>query len=261
MSLFRRFLLASLCLAPLPALADPTWRVDVGAAMIVSPRYQGADDSRVQALPYLEAAYKDLLLATVRNGRARLDITPLRANGFYAGAEASVLFGQDETDARLPGFGDVPATADIGLIAGYEVRTFQVEGRVRQALSGHDGLTAELSAALRFPVPGTIGDGKRPTIVSIGPSLDYGSGRYARSYFGIDAPRARALALPLYTPDNAWSYGGSVQVIQPVWRSLTLVAIGSVNRLTGDAARSPIVARKTNVSGIAALAWRFQSDD
>jgi outer membrane scaffolding protein for murein synthesis (MipA/OmpV family) len=236
----------------------PEWRVDVGAAMLVSPSYQGSDEMRVRPLPYLEAAWRDVALLTVREGRARLDVTPLRANGFYAGAETSLLFGQDESSARLPrGFGDIGASFDLGVVAGFETRAFQAEGRVRKALTGHKGVTAELSAALRFPVPGTLGQG-RPTIVSVGPSLRYGDATYTRRYFGIDAARSTRTGLARYDAGDLWSVGGSAVVIQPVWRDLTLVGIGSVTRLTGDASRSPIVRQKTNASGIIALAWRFQ---
>lgn len=240
-----------------PAIPAAGWRADVGASLLVSPRYAGSDQSQLRVLPYGEVAYKDLLLATVRGGRARLDVVPMRTGGFYAGLEAAVLFDQDESRARLPaGFGDIGAAAEIGVIGGFEVRAFQVEARVRQAVSGHDGLTAELDAKLRFPVPGTL-DNDRPTIVSIGPQLTYGDGDFARRYFGIDAGRAARTGLALYTPDQAVSWGGSVMVIQPLYKRLSLVAIGAVNRLSGDAARSPIVEQKTGLTGILAIAWRF----
>jgi MipA family protein len=257
---YRCWLLLTAMLAASPAAAQetPEWRVDAGAALIAGPRYQGSDDTRLRVLPYLEAAWRDVLLATVREGRARLDVTPLRAGDFYAGGEASVLFGQDERDARLPlGWGDVGASADLGLFAGYATRAVQIEGRVRQALSGHKGLTAELSASLSFPVPGTL-DNERPTILSIGPKLAYRDADYTERYFGIDAARSARTRLPLYDAGESWTWGGSVNVIQPVWRDLTLVGIGSVTRLTGTASRSPIVRDKTNVSGVLALAWRFQ---
>ena len=121
----------------------PEWRVDIGVATLVTPRYAGSDQSRVRPIPYLEAIYRDLARAAVREKRARLDLTPVRSNGFYLGGEASVLFSQNEQAARLPcGFGNIPPSPEIGAVGGFEVRAFQVEGRVRQALAGHGGATA-----------------------------------------------------------------------------------------------------------------------
>lgn len=237
----------------------PEWRVDVGAATLVTPRYAGSDQTRIRPIPYLEASYRDLARATVRDGRARLDLTPIRSNGFYLGGEAAVLFGQDERIARLPsGFGNIPATPELGAIAGFEVRALQIEGRVRQALAGHGGATAQVGASLRFPVPGTLKSG-RPTIIAIGPQATWGDRRYAQRFFGIDAGRGQRTGLRRYDPQDAWAYGGSVALIQPLYRQLTLIGVGSVSRLTGDAARSPIVRERTNYTAVAALAWRFQS--
>jgi MipA family protein len=245
-------------LLPLSVQAEESdWRIDVGGGMVIAPRYTGSSDTTVKAIPYGEAAYKDLALATVRGGRALIEITPLRRSGFYAGIESSVLFGQDETKARLPaGFGDIGAAAEIGVLAGFEVRAFKIDGRVRQAVSGHKGMTADFSASVRFPVPGTLNN-SRPTIVSVGPTMSYGDGDYANRYFGIDTGRAGRTGLAVFEPDNVWSYGGSAMVIQPIWKNLSLVAIGSYSRLNGDAARSPIVQDRGGVFGLVAIAWRF----
>ena len=62
-----------------------------------------------------------------------------------------------------------------------------------------------------------------------------------------------------YEPAGALTYGASVAVIQPLWKQLTLIGVGSVSRLTGDAARSPIVRERTNTTAAAALAWRFEN--
>lgn len=237
----------------------PEWRVDVGAATLVSPRYAGSDQTRIRPIPYLEATYRDLARLTLREGRARLDLTPVRSNGFYLGGEASVLFPQNERNARLPvGFGNIPATPELGIVGGFEVRAFQVEGRVRQAVAGHLGATAQLGASLRFPVPGTLESG-RPTIIAVGPQATWGDRKYAQRFFGIDAGRAQRTGLRPYEPGDALTYGGSVTVIQPLWKQLTLIGVGSVSRLTGDAARSPIVRERTNYTAVLALAWRFQS--
>lgn len=239
--------------------AAPEWRVDVGAATLVTPRYAGSDQTRVRPIPYIEASYRDLARATVRDGRARLDLTPVRAGGFYLGGEASVLFPQNERIARLPvGFGNIPASPELGAVAGFEIRAFQIEGRIRQAVAGHDGATAQVGAALRFPVPGTLESG-RPTIISVGPQATWGDHKYAQRFFGIDAGRAARTGLRRYDPAGACTYGESVAVIQPLFSKLTLIAVGSANRLTGDAAQSPIVRERTNYTGVLALAWRFES--
>lgn len=245
--------------AALGPAVTPEWRVDIGAATLVTPRYAGSDQTRVRAIPYLEASYRNLALATVREGRARIDLTPLRSNGFCLGGEASVLFAQSERNARLPaGFGNIPATPELGIVGGFEVRAVQIEGRVRQAVGGHDGATAQIGAALNFPVPGTLRSG-RPTIVSIGPQATWGDRKYARRYFGIDAGRAQRTGLRRDEPADALTYGGSIAVVQPLWRRLTLIGVGSVSRLAGDAARAPIVEERTNYTGVIALAWRFES--
>lgn len=244
------------------ALSPPSvseWRLDIGAATLVTPRYAGSDQTRVRPIPYVEASYRDLARATVRDGRVRLDLTPVRSNGFYLGGEASLLFGQNERIAQLPaGFGNIPATPELGAVGGFEVQAFQVEGRVRRAIAGHGGATADVAASLRLPLPGTLRSG-RPTIIAIGPQASWGDRKYAQRFFGIDPDRAQRTGLRRYDPADALTYGGSVAVIQPLWRQLTFVGVGSVSRLTGDAARSPIVRARTNHSVVLALARRFQS--
>lgn len=268
-SIATRLALTTLAIgASMPAVAQtsgvfsppelPEWRIDIGAATLVTPRYAGSDETRVRPIPYFEASFRGLALATIREGRARLDLTPVRSNGFYLGAEAALLFGQGERIARLPsGFGDIPASPELGLVAGFEVRAVQIEGRLRQAVAGHRGATADLGASLRFPVPGTLDSG-RPTIIAVGPRASWGDRTYAQRFFGIDAGRAQRTGLPRYDLEDALTYGGSIAVVQPLWKQLTLVGVGAASRLTGDAARSPIVQARTNYTAVIALAWRFQ---
>lgn len=95
-------------------------------------------------------------------------------------------------------------------------------------------------------------------IVTLGPSVHYGSGRYMQTLFGVTDAQAANSAFSAYAPkagsDAAtlsltWNYALSKE-----WSVRTLVA---ATRLLGDAAKSPIVQSKQSYFGMSSINYTF----
>jgi outer membrane protein len=98
-------------------------------------------------------------------------------------------------------------------------------------------------------------------VFSVGPRLLVSDARYQRAYFGVDAAAALASGLPAYRPSGgvhavALASGASYQ-FNPAWG---MFGYARVERLIGDAAKSPIVravGSRNQVSAGLGLSYTF----
>lgn len=219
-----------------PSGGPPGWTVGLGAGAIVTPDFRGSSTYRVRPVPALIARHGDDFVLSGLEASYR----PFRAGPWSAGAQARFRFGQRERDNRvaLRGLGGVSPSVELGGFIGYGRGPVTVKASVSQDVAGgHGGQVAALSAAYSQVLRRTAAG---PVLLGGGPSLTWASSGFNRAYYGVDAGQAARSGLAYYRPGSGLESAGlSANLIAPLSRRVTLVAIAGYDRLLARAADSP----------------------
>ena len=243
------FLIAALGVSD-RALAQATpnegWGLNVGAGGLMSPTYEGDDSYRVFILPNIQLTYCYDFFASVQEGvgyrfinEDTLRAGPIGRLKFSRGEDGDQPFavtGDDTTDLR--GLGEVDTTFELGGFVEYEIGGVTLGAEARKAVSGHDGAVLDLEASWsgRSMALGP------PLIWSFGPRVRVVDDTCSQAYFGVTPAQSVAAGLPVYSSGGGvYSYGLGGTAILPLDDRWTMVAFASLERLTGDAADSPLV--------------------
>ena len=260
------FLIAALGVSD-RAMAQATpnegWGLDLGAGVLTSPTYEGDDSYRVSILPNIQLTYGDDFFASVQEGvgyrfinEDTLRAGPIGRLKFSRGEDGDQPFavtGKDTTDLR--GLGEVDATFELGGFVEYRAHWLRLSVEARQGLSDDTGLLGTASARYETRVG--------PARISVGPQLAWGDDDYMQTYFGITPTQAAASTLgyaPYAAAQGVKSYGVGLSIVSPISGPWGIAAIANVNRLTGDAEDSPIVADQGSATQFNAgvfLSYRF----
>ncbi|HYC02132.1 MAG TPA: MipA/OmpV family protein [Azospirillaceae bacterium] len=245
------FLVPAAAQAQRPAERTGDWQVSLGAAAIVGPEYPGAKDYRVLPVPSLEVTWRDRVFLNARDG---LGVNLLTGgDGLRAGAALHARFGRDDGDdrVRLRGMGDIDAAPQLRLFAEQRIDQISLSATLARDFGGGDGTTLELGARWFQPLGGG-------TALTLGPTLALGDGKFARTWFGVSERQARVGERARYDADagiHSVGFGGGV--IHPLSERWTLALFGGYDRLVGDAADSPVVAREGAFTGALSLSYGF----
>ena len=222
-------------MAQAPAGPPRGWTVTLGAGALVTPKYEGAKDSRVRPLPLIDVRYGNSFSASVQDG-IRFNLAD--SERFRFGPVAKYRFGREEGDARqLRGTGDRDGTPEIGFYAKWRpIEWLEAGIEARHGVGiGHGGYLVDLDLAYirRFG---------RSVSFSIGPKATYASEEFMRYEFGITADQARRSGYRRYEPQAGFKdYGIGTSLRWQINSNWSTIAFGSVSKLVGDAADSPIV--------------------
>ncbi len=232
------------------------WFVLAGPVGFYGPDYEGSDDYRALALPFFLVTYKDRFYADpIRGAGAYL----FDNDAFQLGAGVNYAFGREEDENdRLTGLGDIDGGAAAEISLEYQPWSTDlpvgpsVTARVQHQFTGSDtGTLAELNAGFGFPLGGRA---------ILRPSLNaqYGDEEYNQSFFGISPLQAANSGLPAYEAGAGFKSVGinlfGTYLLTPDW---FLTGVVSYDRLTGDAADSPIVDDENQFRLIAGVVRRF----
>lgn len=249
----------------LSALAQPVdqprgWSTEVGAGLISSPMYRGADEQQLMLVPDVRVSYDDVFSASVARGARYV---AWREGNAQAGPLARIDFGRDEDGdspfriagddpVALRGLHEVDATVLAGLFVAYETGAWKAEAELLQGLGGHEGLVAVLSLdhTVTLSAPDDRGP---PWIIATGPWFQWASADYNDAYFGLTAADALASGLTRYEAEAGVNAAGwAARVVRPLTRSAALFAFVNYERLLGDAADSPLVRERGDANQFSA---------
>lgn len=224
-----RPILAAALLFPLPSwAAENTLRFTLGGGAGVAPAYFGSDEWEVSPTGSLSVGYVDfggVGFGSLEGGR-----TP--GLGF-TGAFRVVPERSAADYPELAGLDDVDLTVELGPGVVWTAETWEAFANIRYGFGGHESVAGTLGAD-------AIARQGRWTFTA-GPRVEWGSGRFMNTYFGVDAAEAGASGLAEYDPSGGiWGAGvalGAEYRMSPDWS-----VEGNVQylRLLGDAADSPI---------------------
>lgn len=223
-------------------------QLQVGIIAAYTPAFLGSDDYQLMVVPAIQLNY-DSIHFSMQDG---LNFDLIRSGGLRAGPliafrperqeDGDNIFkiAGDRTNALL-GLGDVDATADAGGYIAYERGPIAARLDVRQAVSGDAGLIATLGVRYTAMIPA---EGRRApaAIISVGPRLTIVDDKYNQTYFGVTAEQSIRSGLPAYSPDGGLlSAGFGAAAIVPLTSRVSAMLLAGYDRLSDDAARSPLV--------------------
>ncbi|MFZ0498971.1 MAG: MipA/OmpV family protein [Steroidobacteraceae bacterium] len=226
------------------------WTGAVGLGLAAVPKYPGASTDRARLEPLVSINYGDRLFI----GPLGVGVAAVRWNGFRAGPILGFDRGRNESDdPRLAGLGDIPASVTAGVFAGYRAGPVEVSATARQAIShSTNGLSGLLQVDLRHAFAGV------QTYVAAGPDLEFGDGDFERTWFGISPAQATTSGLPVYAPRAGVNRVGlHAGLPRRASRHILLRFFAGVSAITGGAAQSPVVERRTQFAVGAGIAYHF----
>lgn len=223
------------------------WQATIGAGLLMNPAFNGSNDYQLSLLPYLKFNYSDVFFASIHEG---VGFNLINNKDWTAGPIMRYQFSRKEDDGTSPfrvlgndtnalqGIGNIDGTFETGAFINYKFEPFDMELEIRKGFGGHEGWISNLQLSyskMLFPY------GKR-TILSIGPKTTWVSDNYNQTYFGINTKQSMQSGLPSFSANRGvLSYGVSMSGIVSLANQWTMVIFINYDRLTGDAAQSPLV--------------------
>jgi outer membrane scaffolding protein for murein synthesis (MipA/OmpV family) len=221
----------------------PDWRVRLGAAFSLRPRYYGADRYQVVGGPSVDIRYRDLFFASTGEG---VGVNVLRGPNWRAGIAITYDLGRRAANdpGHLSGLGNINPAPEAKLFADYVIsKEFPLVLRadIRRNLGGTDGWIGDLGAYL--PLPGS----SEQFFWFGGPTLTFADSRYMNRWFGVSPTQAAASGYPNYHANPGLkSVGAGVTAVWYFRKHWFMTADVAVQQLVGSAARSPITQVSTN---------------
>lgn len=258
----QRGILASLCMVlglgfAIPATAqEDAWRVSVGGGVVSAPKFPGSDSQRILALPFASASYGRFFVGA-DPGAASLGgvgVNLYRDSHWRLAAALSAGLSRrrESDDPRLRGLGDVDRTVSAGVGVAYTQDWWTLRTSVLT-----DALNRGQGTLVRFNALGRYRPDEQLTFFA-GPGLTWADSRYTRTFFGVDASQSAASGLPQFDAHAGlnsvrFSLGMGYRFDQH-WG---VGVFGSISRLQGDAASSPITEDRSQVFAGAVVSYRF----
>jgi outer membrane protein len=247
---------ACLALAVQAGAQETAWRVSVGGGLVSAPKFPGADSQRILALPFVGASYGRFFLGA-DPGAASLGGVGVNlyrdphwrlATALSAGLSER----KESDDPRLQGLGDVNRTVSVGAGVAYTQDWFTLRTSVLTDIlnRGHGTLA-------RFDALGRCRPDERWTLFG-GPGLTWADHRYTQTFFGVNANQSAASGLPQFdTHAGLNSVRLALGAGYRFDRHWGAGVFGSISRLQGDAASSPITEDKSQHFVGAVVLYRF----
>ena len=242
-----------------------------GLGVVSRPRYEGADNHKVSALPLLQVQWSNGLFISGMSAGMHLSNRPT----VEYGPLLTIHPNRDESGSgqivdgvginvgpvtamraqnRLVGMEDVSTRLEGGAFFNYYLAP---EWRLTSSLlygAGNNRHGARVDLGLQR-LALQVGAHHR---VSVSAGLSFANADYNAAFFGVDEFDSLRSGKPVYRPGSGlkdghlglrWNWD-----LTPSWMLTTNL---QVKRLAGDARRSPLVERPTNTAVSAAFAYRF----
>lgn len=227
----------------LPYLPTPAglWTVTIGAGGNFRPDFEGSTHYLLSPIPIFSvqrAGSGQQPFISPRDGAsiALFDTGSFRAGPVLAGLPSR----KASSDSALNGLYDVKTTIEFGgFVEYFPVDWFRARAEVRRGFLGASGgVFADLTADAIVPVWDRL-------TWSAGPRLSFANTHATSPFFSIDQTEALASGLPVFNANGGLhSVGVGTQLryqITPHWEAHSTI---EYERLTGDAAASPLVTQR-----------------
>lgn len=219
----------------------------LGAGMAVAPRFQGADEYKIQPLPLVDVKY-GRFFAKVGDG---IGVTIIETSTFTAGASVNWMQGYDEDDVPK-GIHGVDTALGARLFASARFKGLVTTLAATQAVTDKErgllinvGVAYPISVTERFKITPGLG-------------ASWANGKYMNGYFGIDSSEAARSGLARYEPTGGFKdVTFRINASYRITDSISAVASIGLTHLLGKAGDSPLVERKTQPLGLVGMTYSF----
>lgn len=224
-------------------------QIMIGVGAQSQPSYPGSAEQALGVFP-------DFL--TWQDGEPIPAKAPDQGGSFpLVGRTGGFAIGPVFTPAPQRSASDLPGMPAVkfGIEAGVFAETFvaaplRLRAELRQGIGAHHARTGNLGADL------VLRGRNKGFIATIGPRLRWGDAKYNQAYFGVTTPVPGYAA---YQPGSGiYAVGAVAGVHMPLGRAWGLFGYAGFDRLSGDAARSPIVTNGSRNQGSAGLALTYR---
>ncbi len=248
--------------------APPDWEVSLGTGVLASPSYSGAEEYRITPFPLTQVSYRGRVYLGPNSSGTGLGLGAyaIRTERFRVAAEVGFLDSRPASRAdALAGMRDrdFVLTATLGM--SYRLSAFQGVLSVTQGVNNGAGLLGAAGLSYSRQVGSRFG-------ATIGAGATFANARQMRWDFGVtgaEAARRQALIAagdPRLEADEGGPYrptaglkqvGTSLSLMYAVSSHWAMLGFGGLDWLSDQAAASPLVRRREQVSGGIGLGYRF----
>lgn len=224
------------------AAADPAGTIlTIGGYGVYSPEYEGAKHYEGTFRPSFswhnpgEREWIDL----PNDG---LDFALISGSNFRAGVVGNLRFQRHAEDFRPLGFKTVGST-DVSVEAGgfvefWPTAYLRTRAELRYGFVGAEGFVGDLSADF------VVSPIARWTLTA-GPRVSFGDSTFMDSYYSVNAGASAVSGLSVFKADGGVrSYGAGASARYQLTENITTIGYIEYQKLTGDAANSPLVSQR-----------------
>ncbi|WP_336706658.1 MULTISPECIES: MipA/OmpV family protein [unclassified Cedecea] len=238
----------------------------VGGGVAFAPAYQGADKYRPTALYDLSIGYSHGSWGSVSLGNNGLSWALPLDEPFgvallldYDSGRDEVINTLDGKDRTLKGMGDLGGALQAGVELSYLLDPFRSYVKVLQATKkrhyGGEDLGRTLLAELGV---GTVTPLNDRFSLQTNLSTTWANSGYQRGYFGVTPEQAQRTAFSTWRPGSGFKDVTLTAALNYEWtQNIALQAGAGVTALVGDAADSPIVAKKVATLSFVSASYSF----
>jgi MipA family protein len=236
------------------------WSGSVGVGAAYAPTYAGSPNERTSAVPPISVSYRDSVLGTFALDLRGLSWTFLDDKSVRLGVLVGFDPGRDSKtrgsdlfsfgDDRLSGMGDVEASAEAGVMAGYGPITLIARKAIGDR--GHAGFIADLSFDWSFDLSDKIG-------IAVGIGTRWADQKYQQAYFGVTQAQTTASRFHRYTPEEGF-VSGNVNIGLEYRFTATWRAQVGLNHehLIEQSRASPLAEEPNSVTAFVGLSRHFE---
>lgn len=229
----------------------------IGAGLARLPTYEGSAENENRLAPLIAGHVRTRLgkiaVGSVGTG-AGLAWSSVETDRFELGLSTGFTRDRDEDDGPLlRGMGDIDSTPEIGAFGIVKLGDLRLRlgGATAIGNKGHGGTYMDASLGYRFQWSPRLA-------VNADGVLTWANDDYMRSVFGVNAAQSLRSGLPAYEAGaGVKNVGVRIGLSYALDRHWGLQAGYTVSRLSGDAADSPIVAKRTQQRAFAGFSYRF----
>lgn len=236
---------------------DPGLRVTLGAGIGIVPKYPGAEDYRLRAVPLIGVSYGRFFAGGDGGGGdgAGLGVNLLRDPNWRLGVALALGFGDARRESDHPslqGTGDIERATRGVVFGGYTWRWLSAQLRIASDITGKDqGTLAFFDLTARYRATDRL-------TFSAGPGVTWANDDYLMTFFGVTPAQAASSTLPAYEARgglHAVRFGvGAGYRIDQRWS--VFGRLGTA-QLRGDAEGSPITRERTQNLAAVFASYRF----
>jgi outer membrane scaffolding protein for murein synthesis (MipA/OmpV family) len=249
--------LGCLTLAPLAAFGELSNDTLLGPGLRSRPAFDGSSSQRVEWVPVVRYLGQPGFVRSTQ-GVLEAGLRTELAAGLHAGAQLAYESGRQAGTSDFLDrhhVEDVPRGASIGLQLEWDQpigpMPVTLLARLRKHTDAHRGLQADLRLSAGALQWGRVSVGVFTQAV-------WADAKSVDSLFGLSAQQAMLTGLPAFQAGSGW-LSTSAGLLWSIDLSPQWIVVGSLEarRLRGDAARSPLTERASNVYVSAGLAYHF----